>query len=63
MDIWTAATYLLFSLAIVTGLNACWRSTLPFPQRVFWSFMIVGFPLGGSLAFALLARPSRDNLL
>ncbi len=62
MDIWVIATYLLFGLSIVIGLIACWRSSLPFLQRIFWSFVILGFPLAGTLAYGLLARSARDYL-
>lgn len=62
MDIWVISTYLVFGLSIVIGLTACWRSSLPFLQCVFWSFVILGFPLAGALAYGLLARSSRDCL-
>ncbi|MBD3265892.1 hypothetical protein GF373_04420 [bacterium] len=60
MDIWVLLTYIIFSVVILIGWWACWRSSLPFGQKMFWSVVAAAFPIAGTLMFFLYAEEARE---
>ena len=62
MDIWVTLTYSLFVIAIFIGLVVCWRGELPKAQKLFWSSLIVVFPIAGTILYCFIAEDSKEYL-
>ncbi|RJP35547.1 MAG: hypothetical protein C4527_00405 [Candidatus Omnitrophota bacterium] len=62
MDKWVLGVFIVFVAAILIGLAACWKKKLPFAQKVFWSGIIITFPIAGALLYFLFAEEARDLL-
>ncbi|MGC9330227.1 MAG: PLDc N-terminal domain-containing protein [Candidatus Hinthialibacter sp.] len=60
MDVWVILTYSLFIASILLGWISCWRSELPAAQKIFWSILILVFPIAGTLIYFLTASESRE---
>ncbi len=59
MDLWVLSIYLLFFLAMGAGLAGCWREPLPLAQKLFWTIVILVFPIAGSLFFFLMREDGK----
>ncbi|MEW6236579.1 MAG: PLDc N-terminal domain-containing protein [Candidatus Omnitrophota bacterium] len=62
MDIWALGTYIFLLLCLAIGAVSCWRSSLPFSQKLFWTVVITVLPLAGTLSYFFFAKETRELL-